>query len=396
MTKASWCGPGHSLYSTMITNILFALGHRDYEKLRSDLKNPDFVKCPFDNCSYLIMDLSAQDYTFSNVSLWLCSVMRLNFIDFSSHSEKELFALFHLLLAEMMATHQKTVEWFSKLFYVVIGVMISGYKGTSHFDTFSVKIAMLIIIVELLKFEVKNWLPVLRMLFAIFYGDDTIVVIPPEWIPYFCTSWVAETDPVPDKFIDMAKKLNLVIKPAETRILIPKSNHHDRFYSGVQDDRLVLDGVKFLQRRFVKIDQFGGFLHPDAERWHKVIPWRQTSDYWIRSANHNFDWDHPTKLVSMAFFQKIVGLMYDAGMNRTAHNYLKGILHRIECSHPGTKDWAVHHMDLAEIKLRVPEASNSHVAALMSEDSFDFIVNLHRTKLASITLRFNSHVYFKI
>jgi len=190
---------------------------------------------------------------------------------------------------------------------------------------------------------------------------------------------------IPGKFIETAKLLCLEFKPSETYCLFSVDGHNDMFYSHVVDDELRSPGVKYLQRYFVKVDKNCVPLHPNSSSWFKVMPWRVTVDYFVRSNNHIFDWKHQTNLVPVAYFQKLIGLIYDAGCNRTAHEYLKNCLLFCEERYPGISDYSRSMLDLSQVGLTMSGHVGSDIEYLMSDLSFKFVCSKFCPLVASVS-----------
>jgi len=389
LEKQRWCALGHSMFSTMVNSCMYAIGHPDYLKYRIGCQNPGFI-VQDGPCFILQADLSAQDYTFTAFSLFLTLQDKCKFFDLDGMTDKERKVYFGLFLYEQISTHHKIVEWFNGAYYHVTGVMVSGYGDTSHGDTKELHLAYLVLFALLLKERYDKWWQHLKFLLDVVYGDDSIVAIPDRYLDLFCS----DLNPVgnklyPDKMVIAAKLIGLNFKKEETYILVRTEEHLDPFYSTVVNDQLVQEGVKFLQRYFVKTDEYGHLLPADAPKWHRVAPWRLSFDYFPRAVNHINNWDHPTKNKTLAFFQKVFGLLIDAGLNYTVHCFLKRILLRIEELCPGIVEWAVVAMDLAEMRIKYPEIHNGLVRELMSANSFAKINLMFTASNNSAILRWN-------
>jgi hypothetical protein len=384
-----WCAPGHSMFSSMIPNTLMALCHPDYDSYRDIFKNPSFVPSPPGLYVIVELDLSRQDYTFTPASHWLSYIIRVFFWDQAAMDQRDRRVFINLLTYLNVATHHKVVQWFFNEYYLQRGINTSGDKMTTASDVFEMYLCTKLgLALCLANASVECWWKVLDDFKMIVYGDNTLIRFP---VCYYetLTSELWENQSVlhPDKLQSCMGMMGLELNLSETDMLMPIKGHEDRFWTTVINDEVVNRGCTFLQRKFLKISKNNTPLSHRSPYWWKFGLWRETHDYLVKTSNHEFDWDHPTKVVRVALMQKCFSLLYDAGYNRTAHNYIRAIMRILEESEPGMCEWASSCMDMAELRIKVPTVDASKIRSCLREDSFDFVTSHMKVDINSAVLR---------
>lgn len=158
------------------------------------------------------------------------------------------------------------------------------------------------------------------------------------------------------------------------------------FFSTIQNDKVIQKGVIYLQRRFVKVGPNNELLPADHPNPFKFGSWRHHRSAFVKVNNHDFNWEHPSKQVSVALFQKAFSLLFDVGYNRIAHNFLRAVLRRLVVTYPCIFEWATSFCDFAELKIKV-DVQSHWMKRVLEEDSFDFVTSQMCPSIASAQLR---------
>lgn len=390
LTKCPWFGPGHSAASSMIPNLLFALGHPEYENYKDVYKNCKFEAGP-KVAGYLKFDINGQDWSYIMAMLHLAFGIRYAFWDYDKMDVRDRRVFAQISHMCQIAIEHKLVQWFDGDMYLQRGAVTSGNKWTSGSGCIYTMYAFIIAVAICLKEHYEAWWHHVHKFRIMIYGDDGVVRVPMDMIHILCSN--TEGDKlVPDKLISAFKLMGVTLKASDTFILMPTPVHEDRFFTTVENDVVKHEGLTFLQKKFVKVGPNNRPIHHSIMKWFKIGTWRPTKDLLIKSANHEFNWDHPSKNISVALMQKCFGLIYDAAYNETAHNYLREIMRLLETTFPGCCEWATVAMDLAELKIKVPSVEQSHIRRILSKDSFDFVTSHLTVDMKSAWLRCPSKV----
>jgi len=294
-----------------------------------------------------------------------------------------------LSLYHMVGTNSKLVQWFNGEYKTAVGVLDSGWKLTSHAQTvFTWELLFLGAAHLMREASVPKWW---EKAFAFacngyYCGDDSVVAFDMSYWELFSSESVVD-GARPDKLIRAIFDLTgVIIKEAETNLRVNEPGW-EKFYSEVVDDKVVRPGVKFLQKYFVKVDENHNFLPPCAEDFFDVIPFSETSRYILRSGNDPKDWKRNEGDDVSAFIQKIIGLMYDAGYNKTAHYYLKACITICERANPGAFYTSVKATNLWEWRHKFTINDNNEFSELLSPYSYDYICSKYQTKYTASFLR---------
>jgi hypothetical protein len=312
------------------------MNHPDFNKYPDYMRNYQVVNDHSKDCCYITLDISAQDWSFTPALLFLCLLFRLFYCDFSSTSEMEKFL--EMFAVESGWVNAKLVQWFGGYYYIMLGVMASGYLGTSHIDTLMSIITFYMASILLAREDGIHPKEVIENVFPIFYGDDTAIRMDRKYLSlYGC-----DKSSYPYRLANTCKTLGVVLKPGETYIVVPCETHKDRFYTHIEDDVIISPGVHILQRYFVKYSRDHRPLHPDAPNCSYIRPWRVTTAYCTKMGTDAFGWkgkpgrlDPRESFPPIQFYIKLFGLLCDAGPNKTAHYIIKAAMRRIVELYPG-------------------------------------------------------------
>lgn len=330
------CLIGTSVWSSLTYTMLRAMHLREW--LYYDFHMRGGVDIDPDEVSewgYLTMDISGHDMSYSPVGLFMYLLMRLFCVDYRCPADQEAFA--EMFAVEMAGVNAKTVKWFGGYHYMVLGVMASGWLGTSHIATL---MTIHSTYMALFKIYIKNKLHP-KLVFSEFrmvaYGDDVVLKYKAN------RADLLGDGNVPHKLADALLEIGLTVKGEETQMFPPKQSHKNRFFTHIRGDKIHSAGVHILQRYFVKFDERHNPMHPDSEKYAYILPWRKTDAYatkmgvdaWGFAGKEGRLDKTPFDPYVMAYL-KAFGLLMDAGPNRTAHKLLKEFMRKIESAKPGT------------------------------------------------------------
>lgn len=348
------CLIGTSIWSSLVYYVLYGLDHADFNRYANDLKQgqsttpmPRNAKRRYRKLCrwlYITFDISTQDWSYTPC---LLSILRIISAMYCKSQDANVFASFKEMFAiEAAYVDAKLVKWFSDVFYIILGIMASGYGLTSHFATMmtfvSIRIAALTLLLRdpAIKPKIREYL---KMIMQIFYGDDGVLRIPLKLAKYFCS------DPdgtYPDLLAAELKRMGVILKPGETKIFRSTDSHQDPMYTHIEDDEIVSEGVHILQRYFVKYDAEYNPLHPDTEDFDYVLPWRKTAAYATKMGTDANNWkgkfgrEKPVGDSWVQFYLKLFGLLCDAGPNWKAHRMIRTAMDKANIKYPGLAEAA--------------------------------------------------------
>jgi hypothetical protein len=312
---------GVSIWSTFVYQILKNTKNFNYNKIHTAIRGPDVAAANPADMIYIILDLSAQDMSFNPLMLFVTLYLRLYSVGYIGRSESDVRLWIQFFTVEMGYVNVKVVEWLDGMFYIFLGIMCSGYVMTSHGDTMSLILVIRCVLCKMMldRGIRKPWSYWESFLLNV-YGDDTIIAARKMWIFLF------GEEKYPELLADTFRRYGLTLKPGETEVLIPKPDHVDRLFTHIVDDKIVSQGVHFLQRHLVKYDRDLNPLHPDADDYFIILPWRKTGPLISKSCLDAKDWTSCGPNVFASFYLKCFGLIMDAGPNRTAHTYFRTLM----------------------------------------------------------------------
>jgi len=315
------CFIGVSIYSTLVYTSLKTMHHHEFMRIKVEFRDEDIKVRDPAKTAYIVLDLSGQDVSFTPLLLFITSWLRLFSSKYQNSTRADLEVLISLFVTEMGFANCKTVQWLDKMFYVFLGIMCSGYLMTSHIDTISlIFVIWLIITCILVDAGFRNPFSFWEFFDKMVYGDDTIMAVPLELIEYF-----GNDEGVPTILIAEFQKFGLTLKPKETRVYVPEPGHVDKFFTLIKDDEIVSSGVHFLQRYFVKYDEYLNPVHPDQPAQY-ILPWRPSNKIICKASIDPSNWESFGTEIYAAAFAKAFGLIMDAGPNKTMHIFLRNIM----------------------------------------------------------------------
>ena len=334
------CLIGTSIWSSMVFMMMRAMGLAEWMKLDPHTRGEDIDPDDPALWGYITIDISGHDMSYSPVGLFMYLLMRLFCVDFQCIPDEEAFA--EMFAVEFAGVNAKTVQWFGGYYYMVLGIMASGWLGTSHIATLmtihSTYMALFSIYLAA-KLHPKDVFTDFKL---VAYGDDMVLKF------RLTRAELLGDGQYPTKLAAQLKELGLTVKGSETQLLLPTPRHTDKFFTHIRNDEIISGGVHILQRYFVKFDARHNPMHPDSTNYVYILPWRKTDAYATKMSMdaHGFlgktgrlD-DTPYNPYVMAYV-KAFGLLCDAGPNRTAHRMLKHFMKAIETAHPGVSKLAV-------------------------------------------------------
>jgi len=386
LQQLPWYSPGMSMFTSMISNTLLALGHKIYTRYKPQFQNPHFTEAfPNHRISYICLDQSSQDARFVKSTLELMYRLRVYGHDFKAMTQEDLRVFMQLLLHSDVTTFHKIIQWFDGAYYNQLQSNSSGDKFTTVANCveqeFVLRVAITDMFMEKSPSMLKPW-KVAQSLPIIICGDNSVLAVPDYLLDFFTTDRV-----YPDHLDFHLKKIGILLKKDETFIRTPKPSHQDCFFSSVDEyDNVTQFGVTYLQRIFVKIGRNNEILPADSNDYIKFGLHRATHHFFVKGMNHNFNWDHPSKNIAVALFQKTFSLLFDAGYNRTAHNYLRAILRLLHDDYDNIVDWCTDSNDLAELQIKV-SFNNSWIRRVLLDDSFEFVTSKMSVSTQSAVLR---------
>jgi len=120
----------------------------------------------------------------------------------------------------------KIVQWFGDMWYMVLGIMTSGYHGTSHIDTLMLVLITLMSFIALGKVNGIHPKVIVECLKMVAYGDDLVLRYPKDW-----NAWlgVRESDMFPETFAAEMLRCGGILKPGETRVYVSTPDHKQKF-----------------------------------------------------------------------------------------------------------------------------------------------------------------------
>lgn len=328
------CLIGTSIWSTLGFSMMRAMCIPEWMNLPNDIRGEDITPDNEEDWFYVTCDISGHDMSYSPVGLFMYLLMRIFFVDFPSEGDEEAFK--EMFAVEFAQTNAKTVRWFSGYYYMVLGIMASGWLGTSHIATLMTVYSMYMAVMQLYinnKIHPKLAFEEVRM---VAYGDDVVLKLRKTRVNVF------GTDAYPQHLANELLKLGLTVKGSETQQFMPTRNHKNRFFTHIRGDEILSSGIHILQRYWVKYNARYQALHPDSSDYVFILPWRKTESYATKAGTDAFGFKGKEGRLNKKSFDvhvmaylKTFGLLCDAGPNRTAHNFCKEILRRLCAAVPG-------------------------------------------------------------
>ena len=328
------CLIGTSIWSSMVFMMMRAMKVKEWMNMDAHTRGEDIDPDDPSLWGYITIDISGHDMSYSPVGLFMYLLMRLFCVDFQSVPDEEAFA--EIFAVEFAGVNAKTVQWFGGYYYMVLGIMASGWLGTSHIATLMTIHSMYMALFSIYLKAGLHPRAVFSEFRLVAYGDDIVLKYRLE------RQDLLGDGQYPAKLADELKVLGLTVKGSETQLLAPSPKHKDRFFTHIKNDKIISGGVHILQRYFVKYDARHNPMHPDAVNYHYILPWRKTEAYATKMSMDAWGFagkagrldDTPFDPYVMAYV-KAFGLLCDAGPNRTAHKMIKEFMRKLEEARPG-------------------------------------------------------------
>lgn len=370
MKNVPWCAVGHSQFDNATFGVFYGLKHPYVNCIDIAPKDSPVIDPP-GGCFYVTMDVTALDYSLMPRHFLEMSVSRMLFFDWDSVDDLTAYLFERCFSWEMAFSNVKILEGWGGTWYRVLGIMLSGYKCTSLFDTIVMRYGLL---VSLMMAAGDSWAEVLPWLGNIIYGDDCVLRVPMALLPLFSTD-----GEYPDILAKNMMELGLKLKEAQTYLMLPEPHHKDKLFSHVVGRELRSPGVRFLQNYYVKVDRNGELLHPDHSCPHRVMVWRPFEDYVVKISNHPYSWDHPSGDVMAALYTKAFSLMLSSCANRDAHNLCKYVCLRVMRDYPESVQQAIKWVDFSHEDFRkLGEVDKNLMTSLpVSEQSYLVVLSLY-------------------
>lgn len=326
------CLIGTSVWSTFTYTLLRGAREPEFMNLEEHMRGESFVPDDPTKFMWVIADISAHDMSYSPVGLFGYLLFRLFYVTYADKYDEDIFK--EMFSVEMGGVNSKVVQWFGGYTYMVLGLMASGWLGTSHIASLMTIFSTYLVLLDVFGKEIGA-IATLKEPKLFVYGDDFALKLP----KYFYD----KVDGATQKIIESFKKHGLTIKPSAFSVFQPMKRHKNRLFTHIRHDEIISPGVNILQRYLVKYNDRHQAMHPDAKDYAYIMPWRNTSSYATRFAMdaHNFlgkEGRNDTRRFDpyvMAYI-KNYSLLLDAGPNRKAHNLIKEMMRNIEAYKPGT------------------------------------------------------------
>ena len=179
----SGCMIGTSVWTSLSPFLMHAMREGDFNTYRPELREGlPVVVDPQADYFYIVLDVSGQDVSFKPVLLFLLLMFRHLYVETDDPVALELFD--ELFANETAQVNTKLVQWFGGLWYIVQGIMTSGYHGTSHVDCCMLVVNMLMALMMLLIPHGITPKQIADQTCIAVYGDDSVLRLPVAWAPY--------------------------------------------------------------------------------------------------------------------------------------------------------------------------------------------------------------------
>lgn len=344
------CMIGSSIWSSLPYLLLYNLQIPEFNMLPEEVRREFSVSETFvkdetrgTDLKYVLWtaDASGQDVSFTASGLFAFLMLRYFWVNTSDKSMMDGFN--ELFAYETACANAKIVQWFGKMWYIVTGIMTSGYHTTSDIDSLMLVTMITCAVVEITL--AKGIHPKFAMGSNILsvYGDDIVGRMPVEIYQHMGV----DDSGYPVELARVLQRYGVTLKRGETKFYYPKfhknnsQRHINRFFTKIRDDEIVSEGIHMLQRYFVKYDMDMNPLHPDSKQWCFIMPWRHTGAYATRIATDAQGFkgklgraEEGDMDVRLGAYVKAFGLLMDAGPNRKAHLFIKDFLNTIARADP--------------------------------------------------------------
>lgn len=330
------CLIGTSVWKSLVPMCMKALRIGEFNDLPEGVRGGYTVEDLKELLAFFTLDLSSQDLSFKPGLLFALLMFRSFYVNGEVPAFNDVFN--EMFAYETASVSAKQMEWFGKVYYMVLGIMTSGYGNTSHIDTFMLAVNKIMAMINLGMANGVHPKDIIEQMLMVLYGDDDVSRFPVAWLPWLD---VDPTNGFPRGLAAEMAKLGCTLKPGETKVYVGQRGHRNKFFTRIKNDEIISEGVHILQRYFVKYDQHYNPLPPDSKRYFKILPWRKTDAYCTRMATDANGFrgkegrlDDDPMDPYLACYVKNFGLLMDAGPNRKAHSICKGMMREIALAHP--------------------------------------------------------------
>lgn len=306
MKQCNWYLGGLSVTDTFLPKLLLSLHH---PLARHFFPEAKVYRGP---CVYLALDIASQD---------------------NAHLPKELRFL-HETFYLLPAVPEATIEWWTDVlsyelgwsdckvfnmwgghFVAGFGVVATGQNKTAAVQSMHGRYMWKYMLSAVAP---KQWLELDRSIGAGFMGDDTSARVPLPLADHFFPSGLPG-------IVAAGRSVGITYKASQSHYLRPCPEHQDRFFTHIRNDEIISQGLVMLKRHWVKFSIDLEPLHPDAVRFHAILPWRSSDELVARIALCPENWKSHTR-PWVNWFKKAFGLLLDAGCNKTCHDMIVAMI----------------------------------------------------------------------
>lgn len=316
-----WYLPGTSMMGNHYPKLLRSLKHPHARRYWEDF-SPSVVPL-----MYIYLDQTAQDWNYLSETLAFLMFIRFLFYQPGSGESHDFFV--KLFGWELSWVFCKLIQLWGGTWWILFGAFCSGSKWTTWTDTCQ-SFLIFLTVLHSISGDLNYSRDVIHLGISC-YGDDTSVSL-----PYDPDRW--DYPNLLDDIVSAGSRIGCVYKKGGSGILLPTANHKDRFYThiyrtsptdgSVCQEYVISEGLKMLQRQFVKVDKALNILHPDAEDFFTALPWRPTVDYVVKLGLDPNNWKDTTG-AWVQWYRKAFGLLLDSAANREAHEIIKSAMAHI-------------------------------------------------------------------
>jgi len=366
---------GTSTYTSLYYYMLKAHNHPDFERLLAYGDVPWTKRSAFEKWNALTSDESTQDGTWCNRMLDTVTQFRYLYVKTPEVNRRTIFI--NIAVEELMRNLSNFTLWFGNDFIRWLHHWLSGKLDTAHSNSWKTIMMFYTHIVKMCRKYCLTVAQVKEVITACSYGDDGVMFYPDRLDHLFCSS---KEKNFPDLLAETYAEFGCILKPGETKIYRPKEGimpHKDVFYTHICNDDIVSEGIHILQRYFVKYDKNMKPLHPDAEDWFVVKPWRKTSSFITKLGTDANGWEgKPGRLegsenIWVNWYCKAFGLLMDAGPNYTAHCVIKETMRAVALDKPNLPD-------ICQTEWRKSELIEALIKTGLDEEIIQLVSMVHK------------------
>lgn len=399
------CMIGCSIWSSFPYWLMYSMKIDEFNRIPEHVRLGKTVDDPKEKYVLMIADVSGQDVSFKPTTLFTMLIMRYFWVSTADKSCMDAFNEFFSF--ESAFVNVKIMQWFGNMWYAVMGIMTSGYHGTSDLDSLMIVIGLFCAALEVTRGKVHP-VDVFDNFHLAVYGDDVVARFPVEWIAYFGSDHLS----YPSKLGAVLLKYGITLKPGETKIYKQTRSHRNKFFTLIKDDEIISEGVHMLQRHFVKYDIDMKPVHPDSKNYAWILPWRRTDAYATRLATDAYGFlgkpgrdDDRDMNPYLGAYVKAFGLLMDAGPNKIAHRLCKEFMSNIAALCPdvpkaahvvarGQLEEILHRLDLESASACLPAITDIYLWP--DEISYNFVCSKMGVKTGFFEKKFPQYKYARV